>query len=339
MIVGGSACGALTNDHLGCEGAQVVAAAVASDTIRFHPFVQSLAGMSELDAGRALGSQLRRAGCGQAPLLLMYELVKHTTPHGPNLNMGTPLLEGIEEQLGEWPDVAGLGLLGGVRWRPGQQFVPDGLATQTAMALSISGPVTMTVGVTTSMGPMSSYREITAVDGPAVLGIDGRPALTVIEEMLGPTMGWKDFPLVLTFGINNGDLYDTYREDRYANYLCVAVDPSRKALIMSDTYLAAGMTFQLMRRQMNFDAIRRFANSLVESVGDRRPLLALYIDCAGRASQYIGGNREEAAEIQHALGTEIPLIGVYSGSEIARVGKSVRRLNHAGVLAILSEPR
>lgn len=51
----------------------------------------------------------------------------------------------------------------------------------------------------------------------------------------------------------------------------------------------------------------------------------------------MGTDREEAEEIQQAVGTQIPLLGLYSGSEIARVGGAVQRLNHAGVLSIFSE--
>jgi small ligand-binding sensory domain FIST len=88
---------------------------------------------------------------------------------------------------------------------------------------------------------------------------------------------------------------------------------------------------------MDFQGIRRRATALVERVRDRRPFLALYIDCAGRAKIYAGTDREEAAEIQQAIGATIPLLGIYSGSEIALVGSTVQRLNNTGILAIFSE--
>jgi small ligand-binding sensory domain FIST len=88
---------------------------------------------------------------------------------------------------------------------------------------------------------------------------------------------------------------------------------------------------------MEFKEVRRRAEELVERMRCQRPFLALYIDCAGRASSYVGSDREEAEEIQQAVGPELPLLGLYSGSEIARVGASVQRLNHAGILAIFGE--
>ena len=70
---------------------------------------------------------------------------------------------------------------------------------------------------------------------------------------------------------------------------------------------------------------------------DRRPVLALYIDCAGRQSRMCRSEREEAIEVQQALGDSIPLLGFYSGCEIARSGQVMQSHNYTGVLCILSE--
>ena len=47
--------------------------------------------------------------------------------------------------------------------------------------------------------------------------------------------------------------------------------------------------------------------------------------------------REEAIEVQQALGDSIPLLGFYSGCEIARSGQVMQSHNYTGVLCILSE--
>jgi hypothetical protein len=338
-ILGGGAVGAITNDRLGYEGCQVGIAVIASDSMTARTFLQpGLATHGEHEVGRALGTQIRAAGIDRdAPMLLMYESVKCSTPEGPRLNMGTPLLEGMQEALGSWPPVVGLGMHGDLRWRPGMQYFGDRLESQSALAVTFGGNVTMSPVVINNLRPMSTYREITAADGPAVLGIDGRPALEVIEDMVGPDVRWEDYPLTVTLGVNSGEKFGEFRPEDYANYLCVAVDRERKALLMSDTYLRAGTPVQLMRRHMDYAQIRKRAEDLLASVRGRKPFLALYIDCAGRACSYVGSDREEAAEIQQAIGSAVPLLGLYCGSEIARVGADVRRLNHAGVLAILSE--
>ena len=81
----------------------------------------------------------------------------------------------------------------------------------------------------------------------------------------------------------------------------------------------------------------RHAERLMARVAGRRPFLAFYIDCSGRAAAYAGTDREEATEVQAVNGDQMPLFGVYSGGEISRVGGDVQRLTNAGVLSIFSE--
>jgi hypothetical protein len=363
-IVGGGAVGVITNDRLGFEGCQVGVAVLASDAIVVRTFVESgldAGANSENDVGRRLGARIRGGLVRGAPplelptrshpaspgssalpdddssLFIMYESVKSSLAGGPLLNMATPFLEGVGAELGTWPPVIGLGLHGDPRWRPGAQYFDDRLETQSAVAVLLSGAVRMSTMTANALMPMSTYREVTAADGPAVLEIDGRPALEVIEELVGSDLRWQDYPLAITLGVNGGDKFGDFREEDYANYLCVAVDRERRALVMSDTYLRAGTQVQLMRRQTNFAELHQKARLLVERAGPRKPFFALYIDCAGRQSTYLGTNSEDAAEIQRAIGADIPLFGVYSGSEIARVGGVVQRLNHAGILAVFTE--
>ncbi len=337
-IAGGGAMGVITNDRLGYEGCQVGVAVLSSSSVRADTFVQTGLASDENAAGRAFGDQIARHRFeGERNLILMYESVKESTPDGPLLNMGSPLLEGVEASLGKWPPVIGLGLLGDPRWRPGPQYIDDRLETQSVLGVVLSGAARMSTVTINNLRPMSTYREITRVDGAAVLEIDGRPALEVVEHLVGPDLRWENYPLIVTLGVNKGDKFGDFREEDYANYLCIAVDRERRALVMSDTYLRPGMQCQLMRRHMDFREIRKRADALVESVRGRRAFLALYIDCAGRASTYVGTDREDAEEIQHAVGPDLPLLGVYSGSEISRVGGGVQRLNHTGVLAVFTE--
>ena len=136
--------------------------------------------------------------------------------------------------------------------------------------------------------------------------------------------------------MNQGDKFGAFHAEDYINCLCIAGDRERKTLTMFDTFLRPGVEVQLMRVQIDFEDVRRRARRLVEAAGDDRPFLALYINCGGRAGLYACTDREDAAEIQQAVG-EIPLFGVYSGAEIARVRDQARRFNLTGVLSIFSE--
>jgi hypothetical protein len=56
-----------------------------------------------------------------------------------------------------------------------------------------------------------------------------------------------------------------------------------------------------------------------------------------RMQSILQAAEEEAAEIQKALGGDVPLLGWYVGCEIARAGGRMQSHNYTGVLCLLSE--
>jgi len=161
----------------------------------------------------------------------------------------------------------------------------------------------------------------------------------IFEQMLG--MGsnktWADYPLFVTLGVNRGQRFGPFREEDYANRLVMAVDRERGGLVMFENDLQAGTEVQLMRRSIDFDYVGHRSGELLSRLEGRRPFFALYIDCAGRAAAYCGTEREEAEEVQRIIGGRMPLLGMYSGVEIARVGQQIQPLDWTGVLCVFSE--
>jgi len=150
-------------------------------------------------------------------------------------------------------------------------------------------------------------------------------------------LGWEDYPLLITFGVNKGGKFNVFEEENYANRLCLAVDRERRALIMFEPDLVAGAEVQLMRRSIDFGYIKKRTDALLEKLDGRRPVFAFYIDCVGRCAAYSGMEKEEAAELQQHIGFRMPLLGIYSGVEIAKVGNDMQPLDWTGVLCVFSE--
>ena len=339
-IIGGYSVGIITKDKLGYEGYQVGLAAMSSDSMEVDMFIEGGLPDNEYNVGVALGKQIKSKKYIDSPnILLMYDSIKERTFEGFSLNLATPLIEGIGKSLGVWPPAAGVGMMGDFQWNPTYQWFDDRIEQGTAMALVLSGGVRMDTIIMHGCKPSSDYHTITKAEGNVVLEIDGKPAVDMIAQMLGPDieMSWEDYPLFVTLGVNKGDKFGTFKEEDYANRLCMAVDRGRGGLVMFEPDLKAGSEVQLMRRTLDFDYIRERAEDLLKRVGDRKPFFALYIDCAGRASAYCGTEGEEAEEVQKAIGSKMPLLGMYSGVEIAKVGKDMQALDWTGVLCIFSE--
>lgn len=339
-LIGGYAAGIITNDQLGYEGHQVGVAVIASDSLQIEMFIERGLPDNEYKVGIELARQINsRHYRGEPNLLLMYDAVKRSTAEGLALNMATPLIQGMSAVLGTWPAAAGFGMMGSMQWNPTFQWFQDRIEQNTAMALALANGVRMDTMIMHGCKPSGAYHTITKADGNVILEIDGRPALEVITRMLGstPDRSWEEYPLFVTLGLNKGAKFGEFKEENYANRLCMAIDKSRSALVMFEPNLVAGSEVRLMRRSIDFDYIGTRARQLLAGLDGRKPFLAVYIDCAARASAYCGTEREEAEEVQRAIGSVMPLLGMYAGVEIAKVGSEMEALDWTGVLCVFSE--
>ena len=68
---------------------------------------------------------------------------------------------------------------------------------------------------------------------------------------------------------------------------------------------------------------------------ERQRFLGLYMDCAGRASALSGAEIEEADLVLRNFAPAVPLVGFYSGVEIAPFNGYSRPLDWTGVLTVL----
>jgi small ligand-binding sensory domain FIST len=80
-------------------------------------------------------------------------------------------------------------------------------------------------------------------------------------------------------------------------------------------------------------------SDLIKKVKDegRRPLFALYLNCAGRAASYSENTDEDVRHVQKAINNEFPLIGMYEAGELAVVGGDLQVLDWTGIFCLFSE--
>ena len=169
--------------------------------------------------------------------------------------------------------------------------------------------------------------------------LDGRPALDVLMELQG---GAADDPLksnlslTLTLGEKHGDLYAPYDEAAYVNRLILASNPEDGSVTLFEADFAVGTKVQVMSRnnQLMLESVQQQTEALLDAQSATKPFFAFYIDCAGRTCAFSGAEVEEASLIQARLAPEIPLLGFYSGVEIAPLMGRSRPLDWTGVLTL-----
>ncbi len=337
-LVGGAAIGVFTNKELSYGEYEGSVTAFSSDTIQFQLFSQPDLDINEYAAGTAIGKQIHAAATGNDQgLIIFYDTLKGINP--PMLNFATPLFAAIEEQVDPAICCTGAGMLGDVRLATSFLFLNDRVLRHHVLALLISGNCRMHNTIMHGCKPGSSYKTITRAEGPVVYEIDNRPALDVIDELFGSNnkIPWNEFPFFVTLGLNRGDKYGEYNEIDYANRLCLAIDANQKALVMFEPDLKAGDEVQLMHRSINLNYIQTGINLLKEKSENKKPLLYFYINCAGRAKPFAGGELEDVTEVQKIIGDNVPFTGFYSGVEVARLSNHLQALDWTGVLCLLTE--
>ncbi|MES2882510.1 MAG: FIST N-terminal domain-containing protein [Bacteroidota bacterium] len=338
-IIGGTTIGVVTNEFLSYSGVMAGAGFISSNENFF--VINTEAGIKdrELDAGTNLGKTIKENLDADSSLLLLYDCMKFTHDESDQLlfNLSIPILEGVLSQIKEWPaNVAGVGVIGDMTGASSCAiWANDYLSRHGLASVTISGPLKMDTVILQGTTPAGGYHTITKTDHNRILEIDGKPALEMIDEMTGGGMSWDEYPLFITLGANHGDKFGEYVPENYSNRFCLAIDKEAKALIMVENDLKEGDDVQLMRRDVDFKYIQPKLEELKAKLDNRKPVFAIYIDCIGRVSAFSGMPEEESLEVIRHLGN-VPLFGIFSGVEIANIGKGVKPLDWTGVVCLFS---
>jgi hypothetical protein len=338
-IIGGTTIGVLTNDFLSYTGWLGGGAFISSDFSFFRINIEDNLKDREFQAGSNLAKKIRESGMEtNDSLLLIYDSVKYTADEGGFMfHLAVPMLEGMYAEMKRWPVVAGVGVMGDMSlvhacaiWI-NEKIIRHGLA-----AVTISLPLKMDTVILSGTRPASGYHTITKAVDNIIYEIDQKPALEVIDSIMGGSMSWDEYPLFITLGVNNGDKFGDYNSENYSNRFCIGIDKEQKSLVMVETDLKTGQEVQLMRRDFDFRYIEPQIEKLFSKLESRKPIFAFYIDCVGRVSAYSGMPEEESLEVIRLM-RNVPCFGIFSGVEITNIRSTVKPLDWTGVLCLFSE--
>jgi hypothetical protein len=340
-IIGGAAVGVISRNLLGYSGYECAVAAFPAALPK--PTFIALEGLEagEGAVGRELGTRLREAAHDEDTVLLFYDSVRAGPP--PMLYIGSQLMDGLYQGLaGKRLKLIGAGTIGDLQLTPNSYIFNGFEATKHAVVAAIL-PSAIQSHTTIMHGciPVSSFLEITRIEGATLYELDGRPALEVLRESTGQRENRPDFDnlsLALTIGQKHGDLYAPYDESAYVNRLILSTNPADGSVTLFEADFKVGAKIQIMSREnrLMLESVQKRTGDLLALLNGEHPLLAFYIDCAGRASGFSGAEIEEASLIQAALGPDLPLLGFYSGVEIAPLLGRSRPLDWTGVLTLLT---
>ncbi len=338
-IVGGSTIGTISNSSISYTGYEGSVAIFPASIPKPIIIAVDELHAGETEAGLKLGSKLREIANDGDTVLLFYDSIRRSPP--PELYTGSLLISGIYKGLaGKDLTLIGAGTVGDYQFA--QSFVFDGSHSVKHTVVAVLLPSVLRSHNIIMHGciPISSFLEVTRVEGPIIYELDGRPALEVISQMLQKEIDdlADTLSLTVTLGEKHGDLYAPYEESAYKNRLIINSNLKDGSVTLFEADFKVGTKIQIMSRnnQLMLDSVRKGTGELIKSIGQQKPIFALYTDCAGRASCSNGAEVEEASILQAELGKDIPLLGFYSGVEIAPVLGQSRPLDWTGVLTLFT---
>ncbi len=345
-IIGGSSLGVITSNELSYRDYPAAVAAIKSDSVRFS--VSSAGGMDldEASAGQLMINGLQLSTADKL-LLLFYDSIRiPATPSSPPvLNSSAPLLHGIEEKLAGHVPIFGAGLMGDYNFSRTKQFCGFRTDTRQAVGCMLAGDFFVYNTIMHGCIPLDGiYRKITKMKDDVIYELDGQPVVPILNQLFGNSKWQDERPIIsnLTIGVNHGDRFGKPLESNYVNRLITGVVHGGTGIGMFETDLSVDQEIQFMVRdnRMMLKSVRDNAPEIITKIKSegRKPFFALYINCGGRTAEYSATEEEEATDIQKVMKQAgIPLLGFYSGVEIAPMMGRSRGLDWTGVLIILAE--
>ncbi|MCC5827441.1 FIST N-terminal domain-containing protein [Alkalimonas sp.] len=340
-IIGGSAIGIIGNDFVLTDGPAVVVAALRSDQLRCHYASSKALFKDPRRAGTELGDQLNQVaapGC----LVLLYDSIKHpASKQTPAvLNPSNLLLQGLAESQLTVPTVIGAGLLGDHRFQSCWQFTGFEVSQQQALGLLLAGPLQSHTTVLHNCRPVSDTEyTISSIHGQFLYQLDNQPAVQVIDQALGNTE-WRQSAPVRNVCLGRRLSEPGSEQPQYINRLISGLLPEQDGLILFEDDYQVGDKVLLMHRESatSADHAQTQIKALLTDIqqNGQTPLFALYINCGGRTEKGQLDEQAETREIQRQLtAAGIPLLGFYTGVEIAPIQGQARGLDWSGVLTII----
>jgi small ligand-binding sensory domain FIST len=189
------------------------------------------------------------------------------------------------------------------------------------------------VGVATALSqgcmPIGPVRRIDEARDNVVMAIDGRPALDVFRDDIGPQLaqdlrrvGGIIFAGLPVAGSDTGD---------YLVRNLMAIDPGQGWIVLG-AEVSPGDAIVFCRRDP--ESAKQDLARMVKQLAGRLsgpPKAGVYVSCVARGVSLFGEEGVEATIIREALG-EFPLVGFFANGEISRD----RLYGHTGILTLFT---
>ena len=204
----------------------------------------------------------------------------------------------------------------------------DGLVEGGLSGVIFSEEVVIATRLTQGCSPIGPRHRVSAVRHNVLIELDGRPALEVLREDIGPDLAGSSLPAVggtifAGLPVDGSDTGD------YVVRNLVGIDPLHKLVAIGEPVKPGGQVLFCKRdRGTASDDLERMLSSIKTGLY-RPPRGALYFSCLGRGAALFGDDSQELRMIRDGLG-DVPLVGFFCNGEISHN----RLYGYTGVLTL-----
>lgn len=343
-IVGGGVIGVITNYHYEYTNSVSGAMLIQGRDLKVR-YGSTDFNRNEIEAGERLISQIGVEKNDKA-LMIFFETtaVEASDGHPPELNNSTWLCDGIYNKMPQTILLAGAGLVWDLSFGKSVQFCGDIICKDSVLGVMFGGAIKAYSQVFHGCTPLDGiYHTITKINNGVIEELDGKPVVAMIDDLFKDKRWRSEHPLqLLSLGINKGERFSEFLETNYVNRLILGISPDKKGIVPIKPDFREGDEIQFMLRDNNrmIETAGRGAKMLMDRISseNKKPHFAFYINCAGRAAKNCNSLKEEVVEVQRVINDyHVPLLGIYSGVEIAPYSNRSIGLDWTGVLFVVAE--
>ena len=254
--------------------------------------------------GAETGSALRSGHGEWIERAIMPLALTHVNPRH---RMAAAAVQGLADDTGSF-------LIGGIAadgpLHPGQ--------AEAAVSGVAFSPVGVRVETALSQGctPLAPAHRITRCEDTVLLELDGRPALDVFLEEIGPELredlracAGRIFAALPVPGADDGD---------YTVRHLVSIDPRNRSVGIAERVAKGDAVLFCRRDQASAVAdMYRMTGDLKRRIGDAAVRGGIYVSCAGRGPNQFAAPERETDIITRELG-DFPMIGFFANGELSR---------------------
>ncbi|MFQ6083838.1 MAG: FIST signal transduction protein [Candidatus Aminicenantia bacterium] len=309
-LVGCCGAGLISKDGLSTDSIAVLA--LKSDVLQVKTAMVNNISQNPRLAGEEVAKKIMDkepvSGYKYPPTLLML-------PDGLTCNV-CELVRGVYEKLGPPYQLVGGGAGDNVKFIKTHQFIDSEVYNDAISVALITSEVPIGIGVGHGWSPVGRPLVVTKSEGKIIREIEGRPAFEAYLDYFGdvtPKLNAENFP---EFGMRHPlglpdvtggyTIRDPLKVEKDGSIICVAEVPENSAV-----RIMKGDNESVIR------AAKESAQKAVNSLGKRKPAIAIVFDCVSRLLLLGKDAQRELDTIRSVIGRDVPLIGFFTFGEIA----------------------